>query len=72
MDAIVNYLPSPADRSLDFIQAYAANKDLCSLAFKIQNDSQRGPLTFVRIYSGHLESVTTNPFLFQSFVRASA
>lgn len=57
MDAIVNYLPSPADRSYDFVQAYAANRDLCSLVFKIQNDPQRGPLTFVRIYSGHIEAV---------------
>lgn len=57
MDAIVNYLPSPADRSYDFVKAYAANHDLCSLAFKIQNDAQRGPLTFVRIYSGHIETV---------------
>ncbi len=57
MDAIVNYLPSPADRNYEFVQAYAANRDLFSLAFKIQNDVQRGPLTFVRIYSGQIESV---------------
>lgn len=57
LDAITNYLPSPADRSYDFVQSYAANNDLCSLAFKIQNDVQRGPLTYVRIYSGRIETV---------------
>ncbi|KAK4016807.1 hypothetical protein OUZ56_031775 [Daphnia magna] len=56
LDAITNYLPSPADRSYDFVQSYAANNDLCSLAFKIQNDVQRGPLTYVRIYSGRIET----------------
>lgn len=58
LDAITNYLPSPADRSYEFVQSYAANDALCSLAFKIQNDVQRGPLTFVRIYSGQIETVT--------------
>ena len=64
MDAIVNYLPSPADRDYEFVQPYAENRDLFSLAFKIQNDVQRGPLTFVRIYSGKIESVSD--YLFHS------
>lgn len=57
MDAIVHYLPSPSDRNYHFVTAYAANHDLCGLAFKIQNDVQRGPLTFVRIYSGEITTV---------------
>ncbi|XP_046440167.1 ribosome-releasing factor 2, mitochondrial-like [Daphnia pulex] len=56
LNAVTHYLPSPRDRSYEFVQSYAANADLCSLAFKIQNDAQRGPLTFVRIYSGQIES----------------
>ena len=61
LNAITHYLPSPTDRNYEFVQSYAANKDLCSLAFKIQNDVQRGPLTFVRIYSGQIESVISLP-----------
>jgi elongation factor G len=61
LNAVTHYLPSPRDRSYEFVQSYAANKDLCSLAFKIQNDAQRGPLTFVRIYSGQIESVNSLP-----------
>lgn len=57
MDAVVEYLPSPKDRDHSFAKPYAVNKDLCALAFKIQNDVQKGPLTFVRIYCGSIESV---------------
>lgn len=60
MDAVLQYLPSPKDRHYDFVEAYAANRDLCALAFKIQNDAQRGPLTFVRIYHGTIETVSSN------------
>lgn len=59
LDGITQYLPSPADRTYEFVQAYAANHDLCALAFKVQNDVQRGPITFVRIYSGQIDSVET-------------
>jgi len=56
MDSIVSYLPSPKDRHHEFVEAYSANNLLCALAFKIQNDLQRGPLTFLRIYSGNIET----------------
>ena len=66
MNAVVDYLPSPNDRFYDFVQAYASNQDLCALAFKIQNDTQRGPLTFMRIYSGQIETVYSSINRFQS------
>ena len=57
MDSVISYLPSPKDRNHEFVEAYTANNLLCALAFKIQNDSQRGPLTYLRIYSGKIETV---------------
>jgi len=56
MDSVISYLPSPKDRNHEFVEAYTANNLLCALAFKIQNDSQRGPLTYLRIYSGKIET----------------
>ncbi|XP_036888109.1 ribosome-releasing factor 2, mitochondrial isoform X3 [Sturnira hondurensis] len=50
LDAITMYLPSPEERSYEFLQWYKG--DLCALAFKVLHDKQRGPLVFVRIYSG--------------------
>lgn len=32
--------------------------DLCALAFKVVHDKQRGPLVFLRIYSGCLKPQT--------------
>lgn len=32
--------------------------DLCALAFKVLHDKQRGPLVFLRIYSGTLKAQT--------------
>ncbi|KAM4707417.1 ribosome-releasing factor 2, mitochondrial isoform 1-T2 [Discoglossus pictus] len=54
LDAITLYLPSPDDCSHDFIQWYEG--DLCALAFKVLHDKQRGPMVFVRIYSGTMKS----------------
>uniref|UniRef100_A0A8C2VRI9 Ribosome-releasing factor 2, mitochondrial n=1 Tax=Chinchilla lanigera TaxID=34839 RepID=A0A8C2VRI9_CHILA len=53
LDAITMYLPSPEERNCDFLQWYKG--DLCALAFKVLHDKQRGPLVFVRIYSGTLK-----------------
>ncbi|XP_060091797.1 ribosome-releasing factor 2, mitochondrial isoform X2 [Heteronotia binoei] len=50
LDAITMYLPAPNERSYEFLQWY--RDDLCALAFKVIHDKQRGPLVFVRIYSG--------------------
>ncbi|XP_074851531.1 ribosome-releasing factor 2, mitochondrial [Carettochelys insculpta] len=50
LDAITMYLPAPDERSYDFLPWY--KDDLCALAFKVLHDKQRGPLVFIRIYSG--------------------
>lgn len=57
MDAIVQFLPDPVERSVQahpFVRHYGDS--LCALAFKTVHDSQRGALTFVRLYSGSLEA----------------
>ncbi|XP_051875288.1 ribosome-releasing factor 2, mitochondrial [Pristis pectinata] len=53
MDAITMYLPAPNECQHDFIRSYGS--DLCALAFKVVHDKQRGPLVFLRIYSGTLK-----------------
>ncbi|XP_059132248.1 ribosome-releasing factor 2, mitochondrial isoform X1 [Peromyscus eremicus] len=52
LDAVTMYLPSPEEREYGFLQWYKG--DLCALAFKVLHDRQRGPLVFLRIYSGTL------------------
>ncbi|WP_287384868.1 elongation factor G, partial [Mesorhizobium sp.] len=64
LDAVVEYLPSPADvpaiKGIDAktdaeIERHADdNEPLSMLAFKIMNDPFVGSLTFARIYSGKL------------------
>ena len=67
LDAVVEYLPSPLDRETingvsykDPEQADSRKPDaaqpFAGLAFKIMNDPYVGTLTFVRIYSGKLNS----------------
>ncbi|XP_035748727.1 ribosome-releasing factor 2, mitochondrial isoform X2 [Egretta garzetta] len=53
LDAITMYLPAPDERSYEFLQWY--KDDLCALAFKVLHDKCRGPLVFVRVYSGSLK-----------------
>lgn len=53
MDAVTNYLPAPNECQRDFLHCYGS--DLCALAFKVVHDKQRGPLVFLRIYSGTLK-----------------
>uniref|UniRef100_A0A8C4V6I8 Ribosome-releasing factor 2, mitochondrial n=1 Tax=Falco tinnunculus TaxID=100819 RepID=A0A8C4V6I8_FALTI len=53
LDAVTMYLPAPNERSYDFLQWY--KDDLCALAFKVLHDKCRGPLVFIRIYSGSLK-----------------
>ncbi|XP_066469997.1 ribosome-releasing factor 2, mitochondrial [Tiliqua scincoides] len=50
LDAISMYLPAPDECHYDFMKWY--KDDLCALAFKVLHDKQRGPLVFLRIYSG--------------------
>ncbi|XP_031465175.1 ribosome-releasing factor 2, mitochondrial [Phasianus colchicus] len=54
LDAITMYLPAPHERSYEFLEWYN-NDDLCALAFKVLHDKCRGPLVFIRIYSGSLK-----------------
>ncbi|RSN54922.1 MULTISPECIES: elongation factor G [Actinomadura] len=70
LDAIVRYLPSPLD--VEAIEGHAVRDEeqvlkripsedepFSALAFKIASDPHLGKLTFVRIYSGVLESGTS-------------
>src|SRR6202166_292379 len=64
LDAVVDYLPSPLD--LPPVVGQVGEKveerwprddaPFSALAFKIMNDQHMGTLTFVRVYSGKLES----------------
>jgi len=66
LDAVVDYLPSPLD--VPAIQGTAMdgetvltrhpdpNEPFSALAFKIQTDKHLGTLTYIRVYSGRLDS----------------
>ena len=66
LDAVVDYMPSPLDvppvpakdpKSGETIMIAAEDGDpLSALAFKIMTDPFVGHLTFIRLYSGHLEA----------------
>lgn len=56
MDGILDYLPSPKDRTtLDPYKCFGTS--MSARAFKIVHEKQKGPITFLRIYSGILEKV---------------
>jgi elongation factor G len=70
LDAIVDYLPSPVD--IPAIKGHAVNDEdtvierhadpaepFAALAFKIMSDQHLGKLTYIRIYSGTLETGTS-------------
>lgn len=57
LDAVVDYLPSPTD--FEKIRTLPASKsgdsdNLVAFVFKIQHDSNKGPLAYVRVYRGKL------------------
>jgi elongation factor G len=66
LDAVVDYLPSPADREaingIDFkteeevVRRPKDDEPFSMLAFKIMDDPFVGTITFCRIYSGKVES----------------
>ncbi|MCA1839614.1 MAG: elongation factor G [Actinomycetota bacterium] len=66
LDAVVQYLPSPADikpvtgenpRTGETVERKPDdNEPFCSLAFKIMSDPHVGRITYLRVYSGHLKS----------------
>jgi elongation factor G len=51
MDSMVDYLPSPENSRLPEVNI--ESDKLCALAFKVLDDDKRGPLVFVRVYSGN-------------------
>jgi elongation factor G len=66
LDAVVHYLPAPTDAvAIKGVKAgtdepitrhNSADEPFAALAFKVMNDSWVGSLTFIRIYSGALQS----------------
>jgi elongation factor G len=66
LDAVVKYLPSPADlrpvQGTDARTGEAVERPgrddapVCALAFKLVNDRNAGALTFLRVYSGTLRA----------------
>ena len=68
LDAVVNYLPSPLDvPSIEgtlqdgetvVVRKPDASEPFAGLAFKVATDPHLGKLTFVRVYSGTLQSGT--------------
>ncbi|MCX4748464.1 elongation factor G [Kitasatospora sp. NBC_01287] len=70
LDAVVKYLPSPLDiegiegtkpgnAEEKIVRQASDDEPLAALAFKIMSDPHLGKLTFVRVYSGRLESGTS-------------
>nr|BFE65019.1 elongation factor G [Dactylosporangium thailandense] len=68
LDAVVEFLPSPldipaiegiaTDGETPLLRKPSTSEPFSGLAFKIQTDKHLGKLTYVRIYSGTLESGT--------------
>jgi elongation factor G len=66
LDAVVDFLPSPLDvpaiegiapdGETPLLRKPSVNEPFAGLAFKIQTDKHLGKLTYVRVYSGTLES----------------
>ncbi len=66
LDAVVDYLPSPLDippikgidvkTEAEIVRLPSDTEPFAALGFKIMNDPFVGSLTFIRIYSGKLES----------------
>ncbi|CAN5173468.1 elongation factor G [soil metagenome] len=67
LDAVIDYLPSPMDvgdivghdardESIEITRAPNETAPFSSLAFKVATDPHLGKLTYLRVYSGRLES----------------
>ncbi len=69
LDAVVDYLPAPTDleamvgthpsKDEDIVRNSDDSEPFSALAFKVMTDPFVGSLTFVRVYSGTLESGST-------------
>jgi len=66
MDGILDYLPSPNDRkTLEPFKCFGGS--MSARVFKIVHEKQKGPITFLRIYSGNVEKVNIiNTLLYYS------
>ena len=68
LDSVIAFLPSPVDRSPESLISKKDSKhvklllptsnDLCALAFKVTHDDARGPIVFVRLFSGTIDERT--------------
>jgi elongation factor G len=69
LDAVISYLPSPldiaaidghkmGDESVEILRQPSDNEPFSALAFKIMTDPHLGKLTYVRVYSGRLNTGT--------------
>ncbi|KAI8351183.1 P-loop containing nucleoside triphosphate hydrolase protein [Blakeslea trispora] len=67
LNAVIDYLPSPLDRPSALV-TYNSGKTalvplddqhLCALAFKVMHDARRGPMVYVKVYSGKLNTRMT-------------
>ena len=67
LDAVIDYLPSPLDvpsmvgldpknEEIEIVRKPSEDEPFSALAFKIATHPFFGQLTFVRVYSGHLDS----------------
>jgi len=69
LDAVIDYLPAPIDvpsingvemdGETEIVRMSSDDEPFSGLAFKIMNDPYVGSLTFVRVYSGVLETGTS-------------
>ncbi|MBT4487753.1 MAG: elongation factor G [Rhodospirillaceae bacterium] len=69
LDAVVDYLPAPTDleaiigthpdREEEIVRQSSDDEPFAALAFKVMTDPFVGSLTFVRVYSGVLDSGST-------------
>ena len=69
LDAVIDYLPAPIDLvtvkgtdqegEKEIVRKLDDSDPLCALAFKIMTDPFVGTITFVRVYSGRMESGTS-------------
>jgi elongation factor G len=67
LNAVIDYLPSPLDRPSALV-TYSSGKTamipltdnkLCALAFKVVHDARRGPMVYVKVYSGKVNTRMT-------------
>ncbi|KAJ3395130.1 Ribosome-releasing factor 2, mitochondrial [Entophlyctis sp. JEL0112] len=66
MDAVIEYLPNPAERQPatgtlpngNLVKIEHTSSKFCAIAFKIIHDENRGAMVFIRVYSGVLEPKT--------------